>query len=1003
MRKYPSANLYELNLSETLDDLRGKVPVTMSPEAFLERFRITRDALPREVTVLDPLKLSDYPQSAKLEVFVSPDGDDAAEGTKDAPLRTPAAALQRVAKKGGATVTLRGGTYALSESVSLGQEHSGRAGSPLILRSAEGERAVLTANTPISSEKALWRVADPATDPVAARLPKAAQGKVLCTTLAEQGLTADDIPPIKRRMEGPPCLYVGGEEYTLARYPNKSANIHELLYFTHAYDSGTVTARDGSDLYWTWVERADRDFGGDRLHNIGWQFRLLNGQDHFKASPVHYYPDPTAEERAQFLLSWVNTGNIWCYGSTFEGWEFGYYNLADKTEGKDFSHYADGDTEEKTPLLGGFVPDPEGPYTYRGERGYYSLKSKTFNIWGCKHSANSPAGRNTFYLFNAIEALDEPGEWFYDKETGILYVYPKDEKAFFGSAIGCSNKELFAPLACRGLRNAIIDGIEVDGSGDAGIALDGCRNVVLQHAKVSNTKKENLGLKNCSRTAVLYSDFSAAYTVMLRMEDKLHHDALIPSLNLVQNCFFHDAKPTRQIAVSMSGCRTVISHNYFRNTCMNAGSASECIVEYNRFEGGSADVVDGGMYYSSGPSTRGNHIRYNLFHMFNETHNAVYNDTMNGGNYAYYNIVSTLGSKCNHHKGWYSSTGMGNICFGNLMVFRDPWEVARAKSRAGDEDNALVVGVGDNINQSPLFYYYFGKEHAAVSARRYDFVVEGREELYTMDYGPRGAQETASQSLAGHWWDGMKEGELNSYLGDGDVAARERIDPAYINHLYGTAVILDALNHSDYRVKYFYLPARLIGKSFTSEAAPAGTEILIPAYTYLDENYEEVKVESRTLVVPEDGKVTLTYEELGSMERLRRAPAFCVIQNNILLGGTPYMDEQKNITGDVNPAAMINDGAENEWYVNKEGEWGPRKRLGYAPTSLESHNFLRYDFTAVMQDARACNYTLRKDILKELAETLEPAEYEAVTGLDATHTGPTYGFDYAALGPVQRS
>ena len=1002
MKSKPSPNLYELNVPETLADLRGKVPVTMSAEAFLTRFKVTRDALPKEVTVLDPIDPADYPQSAALEVFVSPDGDDSAAGTKEAPLRTPAAAFARVEKRGGATVTFRGGTYALNESAELTLAHSGRAGAPLIVRSAEGERAVFTANTPISSEKSLWRVADPATDPVAARLPKEAQGKVLCTTLAEQGLTPEDIPAIKNRMEGPPCLYVGGEEYTLARYPNKSANIHELLYFTVPYDSGTVTARDGSDLYWTWVERADREFGGDRMHNVGWQLRLLNGKDNFE-NATYPHPDPTAEERAQFLLSWVNTGNIWYYGSTFEGWEFGYYNLADETEGKRFSHFAEGDTEEKTPLLGAFMPDPEGPYTYRGERGYYSLKSKTFSVWGCKHSTNSPAGRNTFYLFNAIEALDEPGEWFYDKETGILYIYPKDAEAFHSSAIGCSNKERFAPIFCKELRNAIIDGIEIDGSGDAGMLLKDCRNVVIQNAKFSNTKRENLGIVSCSRTAVLRSDFSAAYTVMLRFEDKKSHDALTPTLNLVQNCFFHDAKPTRQIAITMSGCRTVISHNYFRNTCMNAGSASECIVEYNRFEGGSADVVDGGMYYSSGPSTRGNHIRYNLFHMFNETHNAVYNDTMNGGNYAYYNIVSTLGSKCNHHKGWYSSTGMGNICFGNLMVFRDPWEVARAKSRAGDEDNALVIGQGDNINQSPLFYYYFGKEHAAVSARRYDFVVEGREELYPMDYGPRGTQETASQSLAGHWWDGMKEGEVRAYLAEGDTAARERIDPAYINHLYGTAVILDALANSDYRVKYFYLPARPTGKSFTSVAAPAGTELLIPPYTVLNEQYEEVEVEGRTITVPEDGRITLTYEELGSMERLRRAPAFCVIENNILLGGTPYMDAEKNITGDVNPEVMINDGAVSEWYVNKEGEWGPRPRLGYRKTSLESHNFLRYDYGTVMQDARACDYTLRADIRDEIAATLEESERASVLSLDATQTGPTYGFDYAALGPVQRA
>ena len=199
--------------------------------------------------------------------------------------------------------------------------------------------------------------------------------------------------------------------------------------------------------------------------------------------------------------------------------------------------------------------------------------------------------------------------------------------------------------------------------------------------------------------------------------------------------------------------------------------------------------------------------------MFNETHQAVYNDTMAGGSYAYFNVISTLNSKCNRHKGWYSSTGLGNVCFGNIMVLRDPWEVARACSNAGDEDDVIVVGSGDNNNQSPLFYYHFGNEHAAANNRRHYFEMEGREELYKMDYGPD-AITSAPQSLAGHWWEGMKKsGEMARYLDSPNRAERERIDPTYMNHLWGTRLVLDALDNSDYRVKYFYLPARLTGKT----------------------------------------------------------------------------------------------------------------------------------------------------------------------------------------------
>ena len=100
---------------------------------------------------------------------------------------------------------------------------------------------------------------------------------------------------------------------------------------------------------------------------------------------------------------------------------------------------------------------------------------------------------------------------------------------------------------------------------------------------------------------------------------------------------------------------------------------------------------------------------------------------------------------------------------------------------------------------------------------------------------------------------------------------------------------------------------------------------------------------------------------------------------------------------------MINDAAVMDVYRDKDTqEWVSRRRLGYTPTSLEAHNFLRYDYNAVMQNARACDYRLRDDILAELAETLEPAEYETVKSIDASKTGPTYGFDYESLGPVQR-
>ena len=138
--------------------------------------------------------------SAQSEIWVSPDGDDSAAGTVEAPLATPRAALRqarewrRLAATGreipadisrGINIRLLPGTYFLTEPLLLRPEDSGTESSPTLMAGLGGEleqaagAAVLSGGCRLTSS---WKKAAHV-----AGLPASARGKVYVTAQPKVG------------------------------------------------------------------------------------------------------------------------------------------------------------------------------------------------------------------------------------------------------------------------------------------------------------------------------------------------------------------------------------------------------------------------------------------------------------------------------------------------------------------------------------------------------------------------------------------------------------------------------------------------------------------------------------------------------------------------------------------------------------------------------------------------------------------------------------------------
>jgi len=137
--------------------------------------------------------------TAGIRLYIAPNGNDAADGSKKSPLATLAAARQKIRDLkttgalpvGGVTVVVRGGTYFLAATFHLDKADSGTTEAPIVYRAAKGEKVQFIGGRAI-----------------AGFVPY--QGSILKTDVASQNLKG-----VYFRQ-----LFFDNQRQVLARYPN---------------------------------------------------------------------------------------------------------------------------------------------------------------------------------------------------------------------------------------------------------------------------------------------------------------------------------------------------------------------------------------------------------------------------------------------------------------------------------------------------------------------------------------------------------------------------------------------------------------------------------------------------------------------------------------------------------------------------------------------------------------------------------------------------------------
>ena len=230
-----------------------------------------------------------------------------------------------------------------------------------------------------------------------------------------------------------------------------------------------------------------------------------------------------------------------------------------------------------------------------------------------------------FYGYNLLCELDEPGEWYLDRDTGILFVWPPDAAEGRGAA---------GPAALDGREVAVSAAhalVTIEGA--AGLALEGitfeyCRDTAVTIAdgvdvRVDGCAFRNLGgwaVRATGGRAVTVSACEIAATgnggVCLEGGDR---PSLTPAGHVVEDCHIHHygrVNRMYQPAVQLTGVGQHCQHNHIHDAPHMAVqfAGNDHVIEYNDVHHVCQESNDAGAVYSGRDWTwRGTAVRYNRF------------------------------------------------------------------------------------------------------------------------------------------------------------------------------------------------------------------------------------------------------------------------------------------------------------------------------------------------------------------------------------------------------
>jgi hypothetical protein len=253
-------------------------------------------------------------------------------------------------------------------------------------------------------------------------------------------------------------------------------------------------------------------------------------------------------------------------------------------------------------------------------------------------------GPRRYVALNLLEELDQPGEYFLDREHGRLYFWPPGPMRSAHIVLSTLTSPV---IALRNASQVTLRGLTVEACAGNGIEITGGRHDSVLGCRVRNTGMDGIVVEGGANHSVIGCDIFDTGTAGLKLSGGDRKTLTSSGHQALNNVIHHVSRRQRTHAyhVHLAGVGVRLAHNLLYDGPHQAiGLAgNDHIIEFNEIHHTGMETDDCGSFYMGrNPSERGSTLRYNFWHHIGSTRAhgscAVYFDDGAGGQTVFGNV-----------------------------------------------------------------------------------------------------------------------------------------------------------------------------------------------------------------------------------------------------------------------------------------------------------------------------------------------------------------------------